>query len=46
MCVHFQHHWQTPTEIDLERLLPLALSEDTADWGDLTSLALVAETAQ
>jgi len=36
-----QHHWQAKTERDFERLLELALVEDTETQGDLTSLALL-----
>ena len=41
-----QHYWRTLTKMDLELLLAAALFEDTETLGDLTSLALIPETAQ
>jgi len=41
-----QHYWQTLTKMDFEHLLELALFEDIETLGDLTSLALIPETAQ
>jgi nicotinate-nucleotide pyrophosphorylase (carboxylating) len=41
-----QHHWKTLTKIDFQHLLEIALFEDTEMLGDLTSLALVPDTAR
>ena len=41
-----QHHWQTLPKMDIEQLLEIALFEDVETLGDLTSLALVPESAQ
>jgi len=41
-----QHHWQAQTERDFERLLELALFEDTETHVDLTSLLLLSAADQ
>lgn len=41
-----QHNWGKAIELELQRLLEIAVSEDVENIGDLTSRALVPESAQ